>query len=242
MFTCTLFLSLISYLFTLLLAPKARADDMSSSSYRLFFGNFNITSGTKTSASYNVTDTVGQTAPGQYGLANNIVKAGFQYIYPLDTFSFKISPTSINFGSLIIGSFSTASQTMEITSVGAGGYSVTVAEDHPMKFQTNGTITIPDTLCDTTCSETTAAAWSNTSKYGFGYTMTGDDVVTGFSGGTNFKQFADKSLGESPQVIMTSPHVGTKRHGVLTYKINVSASQQTGNYETAITYNAIPGY
>ena len=238
-----LFLSVAICLITLLsVVHVVYADNMTSTSYRLQFGNFNITSGTKTSSSYNLTDTVGQTAAGQFGLANNVVKSGFQYIYPLQRFTFKVSPQLIAFGSLTLGSFSTATQTLEVTTVGAGGYNVTVSEDHPMQLDSNSSITIPDTLCDTTCSETTAAAWSSTSKYGFGYTITGDDVVTGFSSGTNFKQFANLATAETPQNIMHSVSVGTKRHGVLTFKINVSALQQAGNYSTAINYIAIPGY
>lgn len=236
-------LPFIGSLLLLICVPSlAQADNMTSTSYRIQFGNFNITSGRKTSNSYNITDTVGQTAAGQFGLANNVVKSGFQYIYPLQRFTFKVSPQLIAFGSLTLGSFSTATQTLEVTAVGAGGYSVTVSEDHPMQFDSNSLITIPDTLCDTTCSETTAAAWSTTNKFGFGYTATGDDVVSGFSSGTAFKQFANLATSETPQNIMHSTGVGTKRHGVVTFKINVSASQQAGNYSTAINYIAIPGY
>lgn len=225
------------------IAPSfARADNMSSSSYQLFFGNFNITSGNKTSTSYGLTDTVGQTAPGQFGLSGNVVKSGFQYIYPLTTFSFKISPQQISFGSLPLNTFTTASQYLEVTAVGAGGYSVKVSEDHPMRATNGSGNTIADTLCNTTCSETTAAVWTNTSKYGFGYTMAGDDAVSGFTNSTYFKQFADLSNAETPQTIMTSTSVGTKRHGVLTYQINIGALQPTGDYQTAITYTAIPGY
>ena len=201
-----------------------------------------MTSGSKTSTSYGLTDTVGQTAPGQFGIGNNVVKSGFQYIYPLQTFTFKVSPQLIAFGSLSLNTLTTASQYLEVTAVGAGGYSVKISEDHPMRATNGSGNTISDTLCDTTCSETTAAPWTSASKYGFGYNMAGDDAVSGFTNSTYFKQFADLSAAESPQTIMTSTHVGTKRHGVLTYQINVGASQATGDYQTAITYTAIPGY
>jgi hypothetical protein len=218
------------------------ADNMSSSSYQLYFGNFNMTSGTKTSTSYGLTDTVGQTAPGQFGQAGYVVKSGFQYLYPFTTFSFKISPQRISFGSLSLNTLTTASQYLEVTAVGAGGYSVKVSEDHPMRATNGSGNTIADTLCNTTCSETTAGVWTSTSKYGFGYNMAGDDAVSGFTNSTYFKQFADLSAAETPQTIMTSTSVGTKRHGVLTYQINIGASQPTGDYQTAITYTAIPGY
>lgn len=222
-------------------SDHARADDMTSASYRLWFGTMNITGGTKTSASYNVTDSVGQTAPGQYGLGNNVVKSGFQYIYPLNTFTFKISPLSIAFGSLPIGSFVSAQETIEVTSIGAGGYSVKVSEDHPLQRGTGAT-TIPDTSCDSGCTETTATPWTNAANTGFGYNVTGDDASTDFVNSTYYKRFANIAGGKVPQTIMSSTHVGTKRHGVLTYKIAIGASQQAGDYQTQITYTIIPGY
>jgi hypothetical protein len=219
----------------------ARAENMSSSTYRLIFGNFNMTSGTKTSSSYNVTDTVGQTAAGQFGLANNVVKSGFQYIFPIETFTFKISPLSIDFGTLTLGSFSTANQFLEVTTIGAGGYTVKVSEDHALK-QTNGAATIPDTSCDSSCTHTTATTWATVTNVGFGYTVTGDDVIADFVGGTKYKQFASLAEAEFPQTIMSSASVGTRRHGVLTYRVSINSLQQNGNYSTQITYMAIPGY
>lgn len=220
----------------------ARAENMSSSSYQLFFGNFNVTSGNKTGASYNLSDTVGQIAPGQYGLENNVVKAGFQYIFPIDSFTFKISPISIDFGSLTIGSPATAQQFIEVTAVGAGGYTVKVSEDTPLQLITNSSVTIPDTSCDSSCSETTAGVWSSSSAYGFGYNMSGHDVPGAFVDSSYFKQFADISAAETPQTIMSSVSVGTKRHATLTYKVNISSLQEAGTYNTTITYTAIPGY
>lgn len=215
---------------------------MTSSHFRLFFGNFNVTSGSKSATHYTVTDTVGQTAPGQYGMNGSIVKSGFQYLYPFENFSFKISSLSVAFGSLSIGVPATASSSLEVTSVGAGGYTVYAFEDHPMQKELSGAITIPDTLCNTTCSESTVGVWTSTSKYGFGYNMSGNDVPTTFVDNTYFKQFADKSIGETAQVVMSKTGVGTKRSAMVTYKVNIGATQQAGNYQTQIHYIAVPGY
>lgn len=222
--------------------PAAFADNMNSSSYKLFFGNFNITSGQKDSTSYTVTDTVGQTAPGQYGLTGSVVKSGFQYLYPFETFSFKIDPLTVDLGTLTIQSFATATQSLEVTAIGAGGYSVYAYEDHPLKQVNAGSAVVPDTLCDTTCSETTAAVWTNTTKYGFGYNMSVQDIPAAFVNSTYYKQFADKSSGESAQVVMSRSGVGTRRRAVVTYKANISASQAAGEYQTQIVFIAVPGY
>lgn len=234
-----LFCLLSEYFFA---TSLAFADDMSSTSFRLQFGTLNITSGTKTSASYNLTDTAGQTAAGQFGKTNHIVGSGFQYIYPLQTFSFKISSTSIPFGSLIIGTFATVTQSLQVTSIGAGGYKVTASEDHPMQLISNSSITIPNTSCDSGCTSTTAKPWTSASNTGLGYNMSGNDVPSSFIDSTYFKQFADLSSGGTAQVVMSSSHVGTNRRAVVTYQISIGASQAAGDYQTQVTYIATPGY
>jgi hypothetical protein len=69
---------------------------MRSTNYIIDFGNFNMTSGSKSSTSYKVTDTVGQTAPGEYLSTGYKVGAGFQYIYALPRFSFRITANRVD--------------------------------------------------------------------------------------------------------------------------------------------------
>ncbi len=101
---------------------------------------------------------------------------------------------------------------------------------------------IIDTLCDTTCSETTAGVWTSASKYGFGFNMTGDDISADFTNSTYFRQFADRSNAESAKTIMTSANVGRSRTATITYKLNVSTVQPAGTYRNVIMYTAIPSY
>lgn len=77
-FVITLLLSLGGLLF----ASVVHAENMQSPCYYLQMGTLNIASGTKTSGSFNLTDTAGQTGPGMYDSSND-VKSGFQYIYPI---------------------------------------------------------------------------------------------------------------------------------------------------------------
>jgi hypothetical protein len=230
----------IAFLLIRLLIPTSAL--MSSTSYIIQLGNINMTSGAKSSSSYNVTDTVGQTAPGQYSSASYYVKAGFQYIYTIGTFKFTLSNTAVNFGTLTANQFSTGSTIVTISAKGAGGYTVTVSENH--KLRTSGaTASIPDTTCDAgTCTETTAAVWSTPTHNGFGYNVTGNDIPAAFVNNTYFKEFADISSGKVAQTIMSNTKVGTNRQATLTYKVSVAVSQAAGNYENSITYIAIPGY
>ncbi len=216
---------------------------MESDSYKLKFPNLNMTSGSKSSDNYNILDTVGQTAPGEYASSGFYVKAGFPYIKTIIAFAFTISDLSIDFGTLTPSVFTNPLpfNTLTVSSGGAGGYAVVASEDHPLQLQ--GTATnIPDTNCDTSCDETTAAVWTNTSKYGFGYNMSGNDIPAAFVNSTYFKQFANQAALESNQIVMSSNNVGTNRVATVTYKVNISSTQAAGDYENSLMFLATPTY
>lgn len=214
---------------------------MESDSYKLKFPNLNMTSGSKSSDNYNILDTVGQTAPGEYASSGFYVKAGFPYIKTIIAFAFTISDLSIDFGALTPSTFSTLTNTLTVSSGGSGGYSVVANENYPLQLQ--GTATnIPDTACNTSCDETTADVWTSTSKYGFGYNMSGNDVPAAFVNSTYFKQFADASTLEANQIVMSSSNVGKSRVATVTYKVNISPTQSAGDYENAIMFLATPTY
>ena len=220
---------------------------MESDSYKLKFPNLNMTSGSKSSDNYNILDTVGQTAPGEYASSGFYVKAGFPYIKTIIPFSFTISDLSIDFSDLIPSTFSTLTNTLTVSFGGAGGYSVVASEDHPLQLPGAAT-NIPDTNCDTSCDEITADVWTNTGKYGFGYHMSGDDIPAAFIDPDPpylkqfYKQFADESALETSQEVMGSSDVGTNRVATVTYKINISSSQGAGKYENSIMFLATPTY
>lgn len=238
-------LALLSGITTAILLTYApiKADELRSDSYVIQFSNLNTTSGTKTSSSYNVTDTVGQTAAGPFGPgATYFVGAGFQYIYQIGTFSFQISDVSVELGEIVIGSHSTATNTLTVSAKGAGGYTVYAYETHPMQH-TNGTDTIADTTCDASnCDETTAGVWSNEAITGFGFNLTGDDIASDFTDSTYFRQFADNSSAETTQSIMSSTDVVSNSVATVTYKIGASSTDVAGNYETQIIYIAVPAF
>lgn len=223
----------------------ASADELRSNSFVIQFGNFNMTSGEKSSSSYNLTDTVGQTANGpygQYGSSDYFIGAGFQYIYQIDEFSFSLSRTAIDLGTLTPGVHNTASHTMSISTRGAGGYTVYAYELHPLRHS-GGSYTIPDTTCDAgTCSESTAQVWSNQSVPGFGFNMAGQDIPADFVNTTYFRQFANQAGAETMQVVMSANTIASNRSATVNYKAGVSGSQAAGNYQTGIVFVAVPMY
>ena len=234
----------------LLFVPAlAKAQHFESDSYIIDWGNFNITSGRKSSDTYNLTDTVGQNAPGQYD-GSVIIKSGFQYIHDiLSQFSFSIDDLTIDFGTLIPQIPATDTNTLTITSPSGQGYQILTHQNHSLANEVGQTI--PDVTGDNgTATESQEDTWTLTDTYGFGLTAIGLDDTNPTGVGTSqyfptandFRQFANYELNETQQIIAseTSPVEG--RSIQITYKANIDTFQSTGNYQAAITFTAIPNY
>lgn len=223
----------------------ALADTLQSDSFIIQFGNFNVTAGEKSSASYGVTDTVGQAFAGpfgQYGSSTYFVGSGFQYIYQIKPFHFSISNLDINLGELAVGAQNTASNVLSITTSGAEGYTVYAYELHPLRHE-NGSNEIPDTTCDGgTCNQTTARVWTNANVPGFGFNATGTTVPSDFINGTYFRQFANRETSEAMQPVMQSNNIGDNDTATITYKAGISGTTAGGNYQTGVVFVAVPGY
>ena len=203
--------------------------------------NLNSGAGIPSSSNYSIGTTIGQTGPGLYSSSGYRVKSGFQYIYSIIPFSFTISSVSINFGNLVSQTPATSTNTLTVASGGAGGYQVKASQNSPLKISSSGA-TIPNTNCDTSCTNTTAGVWASVSRYGFGFNMSGNDIPADFTDLTYFRPFADRSVSESPQIVMSSIYVGRGRQSTVTYKVNVSGTQAAGTYNNIITFTAIPSY
>jgi hypothetical protein len=210
-----------------------------------------MTGGKKTSATYNLTDSVGQNAPGKYTSTGFTVKAGFQYIYDLyQPFSFKISNLNLDFGHLVPQVGSTQSNTITITTPSGHGYDVLSSENHPLL--TTNSVTIPDTTCDSgTCDQSTSAIWNSATKYGFGFNAIGintSGVATNigtsnfFTNNTYYRQFANIQASETPQVFMSESNPVKNHSAKITYKINISPNQSAGTYQNSINLIAVPKY
>lgn len=236
-------LILIFCLFGFCLFPNKNliAQTFDSASYHIDWGNFNMTSGKKTSTNYQLTDTVGQNAPGKFTSAGYTVKAGFQYIYDTSQkFSFAISDLDLNFGSLIPNVGSTQTNTVTITTPSGKGYEILAIANHPL--QTLNSSTIPDTNCDTVCSITTSGVWAQPNKYGFGFNAIGHGTSSYFPNQTFYRPFASSSRNEQPIPFMSENNAVKDHTANITYKINISQYQPGGFYENLINLIAIPKY
>jgi len=214
-----------------------------SPSFEIDMSTINITGGNKSSASYKLSDTVGQTIQGRFDSAGYIVKAGFQYIHSITPFTFTISNLDLNYGNLVPGTPSLLTNILTITTGSAFGYTVRAIEDHPLRLS-NALTTIPDTSCDlaSACTQTDATVWADNGRYGFGYNIQGSDVdVSDFVDNTYFRPFPIQDT-DSPAVVMSKAGIATASAATVTYKVNVSGSQAAGVYQNNIQYIAIPSF
>jgi len=222
--------------------PVHAQTSLDSPNYKIRLGNFNMTSGTKSSASYNLTDTVGQIAAEFFTGSGYHVKAGFQYIYTLYDFSFSLSSLAVDLGTLIPNTFADASHTLTVTAPGQG-YSVSAIATTPLKNATGNAIV--DTTCDAgDCTTTQAKGWVDPTHSGFGYNLAGDDISPDFVGTplTLFRPFPDASSTGVPATIMTTNAAGKNRTATITYRAAPAGNQASGNYTTNIIYIATPVY
>ncbi|MBU3935461.1 hypothetical protein KJ909_02195 [Patescibacteria group bacterium] len=251
----TVFLFFLTFTIISFCLPRnGGAQSFSSSSYRINWGNFNMTSGKKSSANYSLTDTVGQNAPGQFDASGYILKAGFQYIYTtFYQFSFQIDDLAIELGTLSAGSTSTDSNILTISTPSGHGYQIMAHQNHPLAIKGTNT-TLPDTTCDNgSCTESQSEIWTNIDTYGFGFNAIGinsSGVATHigtsayFNDTDYYRQFADYSASpaEENQIIMSEDSAIQNRRARVTYKANISPLQPAGDYQNAITFTAIPKY
>jgi len=256
-----------------LCAQQVHAINMQSNEYRIQLGTIDSGGGKMTDPvdnSYNLSSSVGQTAAKEFQSNGYVVKAGFQYIYSRVPFTFYLSSSRIDLGTLLPNTPTTGDITLKVSFGGAGQYVVTARADAPLTSM-QGTSTIPFTICNggaDTCIITNAKLWTSSSTYGFGYRMTGQDVPSDFTDviyNSHYRPFANRLTSETPAIIMQSSNVtaditptpaipytpaplltgvlrSTTHQAIMTMKANISGTQPAGTYATVIRFLATPSF
>lgn len=236
------FLIILPFLYLTLYLGSSYAQTMSNDQYIVQMGNVNSISGRASDGSVNLTFTSGQTPNNLFTGANYKVRAGFQYINSIIPFTFSVSSVFVDFGVISPTSPVTRTNDLTVSFGSAHGYQVTVSQNRNLRTDATGW-EIPPTTCDSgTCTTTTAAAWTSSLVYGFGYrcdNLSGTDCNTDFSTSTFYKQFVSSPSAVS---VMSSSNVGRNRKGQITYKVNVSGTQPAGLYTNIINYIATATY
>lgn len=215
------------------------AQTMSNSSYKIFQGNLNMAGGSPSGSSNKLRFTAGQISPGLYTGANYKVRSGFQYIKTSIAFGFSISPTLLDFGIVSPNNPITRTNTLTVSNGATLGYSVTVSADRQPTSK-EGSV-IPGTSCDDgTCNDSKASIWTSSLSYGFGYRC---DNLSGKDCDSSFLENYFKSLSISPslQTIMSGGR-GRDKKAQVSYKVNISPTQQAGTYTNNITFIAAPSF
>ena len=242
------------YYFLFTIVPAAHTQTMENGLYKIQMGNLNSIAGESSDTNYNLSITSGETAPGLFEGPNYKVKSGFQYVRPGSAFSFAVSNSLIDFGTLSPTNPVLRTSTLTINNTSAEGYKVTAAENHQLQVPSTGAI-IPDTTCDDgKCNEKIASIWDSTLTYGFGYRCDSLSVISNgvkitscvsadssFTDSKYFKHFSDTSKKESASTIMKG-NKGRSQKATVTYKVNISSSQPAGLYTNSVTYLATPNF
>lgn len=225
-----------------ILPQKSLAGNMQSDSYFMIFGNINIGGNEHKSSSYTLDSSLGQTAAERFKSSGYIVRAGFQYIHILYPFSFSLSDTSIDFGTILPNVDITRQLTVGISNRGQG-YEVGALADHTLRrFSLEE---INDTGCNggnDLCSVLQAALWNSSGSYGFGYNASGHDVSSDFVNSNYYRPFANRVRLEQPAVFMFANRAVKNRRSTITMKINTNPVQPAGTYQTVIDFIAVPKY
>ncbi|HPD44854.1 MAG TPA: hypothetical protein PK131_01590 [Candidatus Woesebacteria bacterium] len=157
-----------------------------------------------------------------------------------------VTATQVPFGSLKLQEFNDLAQRVSATTNAASGYAVTVYESDVLTM-VGGSITIPDTTCDsatvcTTASENTwASATQTPSKFGYSLTAVPGftpNTMTFTTGTTN--KYRPFPIGAANAVrIFNNPSTPTAwERSYVCYRLTVTNVQPAGNYENRLVYTA----
>lgn len=213
---------------------------MRSDDYTIQFGTFSSTGGTKSGGGYTLTDTVGQAIAGEFNQNGYYVKAGFQYLYTIPQFRFRILSTRIDLGELSADTFAEGTHDIVITTRGSG-YTLAARADRPLRIKDDGPY-IPQTACNTGCSPTAAGIWNATNRYGFGFNVMGTNRSVDFTNASYFRPFSNSQASEAFATIASTTNVVKDDVLTITYRANINGSQEAGSYSTGVSYRAVPTY
>lgn len=149
--------------------------------------------------------------------------------------------TTVPFGSLAIDLFKDLAQNLTVSTNADGGYVVTAIEDDQLSVDGAGVTEIPDVVGG---SHSSSIDWTSTSTKGFGYSLENVDATSitfqyNIGGSFSARQFPSTADGsENPVTLFYSNTVADSENAYVCYRAVVSATQEAGNYENAITYRA----
>lgn len=161
-----------------------------------------------------------------------------------DTLMLSISNNLIYFGDLTPTNPLIRTHTISVINLLSPMYNLFISENHPL-INANGSF-IPNTTCDNgACTEYTAGIWDSTLTFGLGYrceNIDGYDCENGFYYDQTYKQIPDESKNKKSISLMEGLKENNPKSINMLYKLNTSASQQSGPYTNIVTYTLTPSF
>lgn len=161
-------------------------------------------------------------------------------------------------------SFYNADQMLTVSTNASAGYLVTIEENDQMGLNGNtctGTtpgadgytfgagMCIRDTVCDSSCSESTSSEWVTATNNGLGYSLanvSGTDASFLYNESSrtfSAKQIADVTQGgETKQTIMSNAGPVSGSQIYVCYRLTISGTQPAGYYYNKVKYTATPRF
>lgn len=162
---------------------------------------------------------------------------------------FSAANNTAPFGTIInTDKFYVGCQQLEVSSNASGGYAVTAEQDTSL---INGSNTLDDTTCDSSCDFDTSDTWADETNNGLGFTCednSGTDCIANLNEFTEYRTFACTGSdaecdpgtgGKAAQIVMSNAGTVSAKQSIIHYKLSVDSAQTTGlTYTNTVTYIA----
>lgn len=209
-------------LFALLLfhVELLQAAAMSSTNFQIVSDAIAVGGNVSTSSNFGVFDTFNVAAAAATSTSSNFAAASdFQYAQPDDNLTVTFSKTAISLGTLSVGSISSDSQIMTVTTNSRSGYTTTI--------QTDGALRSGSNTIDAASGGSISAG---TEAYGV--------LTTGGNGQLS----AITGLSATPQTIARSTVPATAVATTITYQAAIAGATVGGDYSQTVTFTTTANF
>lgn len=201
----------------------------SSANYRIESDVIGIGGNSSGSASYNISDTLGQPVVGLGASTNYKVQDGFWHTVNF-SISLAIDSQNLSLGTIMPGTPVSGQTTISVITDAWGGYDLLASQNHAMTHTDAVT-----TIADYSCSITSPCTWSG---QGLGFTVnlgTSVEAKWGTSPNYNYASFP------LAQTVFHAKggYVSGVDQTVVGYRLDVPTTQKSGQYSNIITYTAM---
>lgn len=220
-------LNIIVLLFLLFFVEKVFAAN--SANYRIESDVIGIGGNSSNSASYNISDTLGQPVIGAGSSASYKTQDGFWHTVNF-SISMSVNSGNSNLGSVTPGTPITGQTLISVITDAWGGYDLLTSQNHAMTHTDAVT-----TISDYACSISSPCAWSG---QGLGFTVNSGTSVEAKWGVSPDYNYAAFPLSQTVFHAKGGYTSGVDQT-ITGYKLNIPTTQKAGQYSNIITYTVM---